>query len=209
MSQVFTKLFAFSLIFLLSAQCSEAADKYKPGRHYEVLSQPVLTRDNSKVEVIEFFWFGCGHCFSLEQLIKDWKSEVSSEVDFFRLPVVWNAQTKTHAKLFFATETLQVPEAIQGIFSAIHYNRKMMLSDKEIIPFFQGYGIQEDKYLAATNSFGLKNNLRKAELFAFKYGIKGVPAFIVNGKYKVSATREIGTEDLLDVVNYLIEKEQS
>ena len=145
----------------------------------------------------------------MEQLIKDWKSEVSSEVDFFRLPVVWNAQTKTHAKLFFATETLQVPEAIQGIFSAIHYNRKMMLSDKEIIPFFQGYGIQEDKYLAATNSFGLKNNLRKAELFALKYGIKGVPAFIVNGKYKVSATREIGTEDLLDVVNYLIEKEQS
>ena len=197
------------LVLVLSLFCSSAfAKDYQEGRHYELI-EPLPTRNPEKIEVIEFFWFGCGHCFSLEQLIKDWKSEVSSEVDFFRLPVVWNAQTKTHAKLFFATETLQVPEAIQGIFSAIHYNRKMMLSDKEIIPFFQGYGIQEDKYLAATNSFGLKNNLRKAELFAFKYGIKGVPAFIVNGKYKVSATREIGTEDLLDVVNYLIEKEQS
>ena len=197
------------IVLVLSLFCSFAFSKdYQEGRHYELI-EPLPTRNPEKIEVIEFFWFGCGHCFSLEQLIKDWKSEVSSEVDFFRLPVVWNAQTKTHAKLFFATETLQVPEAIQGIFSAIHYNRKMMLSDKEIIPFFQGYGIQEDKYLAATNSFGLKNNLRKAELFAFKYGIKGVPAFIVNGKYKVSATREIGTEDLLDVVNYLIEKEQS
>ena len=197
------------LVLVLSLFCSSAfAKDYQEGRHYELI-EPLPTRNPEKIEVIEFFWFGCGHCFSLEQLIKDWKSEVSSEVDFFRLPVVWNAQTKTHAKLFFATETLRVPEAIQGIFSAIHYNRKMMLSDKEIIPFFQGYGIQEDKYLAATNSFGLKNNLRKAELFAFKYGIKGVPAFIVNGKYKVSATREIGTEDLLDVVNYLIEKEQS
>ena len=197
------------IVLALSLFCSSAFSKdYQEGRHYELI-EPLPTRNPKKIEVIEFFWFGCGHCFSLEQLIKDWKSEVSSEVDFFRLPVVWNAQTKTHAKLFFATETLQVPEAIQGIFSAIHYNRKMMLSDKEIIPFFQGYGIQEDKYLAATNSFGLKNNLRKAELFAFKYGIKGVPAFIVNGKYKVSATREIGTEDLLDVVNYLIEKEQS
>ena len=197
------------IVLALSLFCSSAFSKdYQEGRHYELI-EPLPTRNPEKIEVIEFFWFGCGHCFSLEQLIKDWKSEVSSEVDFFRLPVVWNAQTKTHAKLFFATETLQVPEAIQGIFSAIHYNRKMMLSDKEIIPFFQGYGIQEDKYLAATNSFGLKNNLRKAELFAFKYGIKGVPAFIVNGKYKVSATREIGTEDLLDVVNYLIEKEQS
>ena len=197
------------IVLVLSLFCSSAFSKdYQEGRHYELI-EPLPTRNPEKIEVIEFFWFGCGHCFSLEQLIKDWKSEVSSEVDFFRLPVVWNAQTKTHAKLFFATETLQVPEAIQGIFSAIHYNRKMMLSDKEIIPFFQGYGIREDKYLAATNSFGLKNNLRKAELFAFKYGIKGVPAFIVNGKYKVSATREIGTEDLLDVVNYLIEKEQS
>ena len=197
------------IVLVLSLFCSSAFSKdYQEGRHYELI-EPLPTRNPEKIEVIEFFWFGCGHCFSLEQLIKDWKSEVSSEVDFFRLPVVWNEQTKTHAKLFFATETLKVPEAIQGIFSAIHYNRKMMLSDKEVIPFFQGYGIQEDKYLAATNSFGLKNNLRKAELFAFKYGIKGVPAFIVNGKYKVSATREIGTEDLLDVVNYLIEKEQS
>ena len=197
------------IVLVLSLFCSSAFSKdYQEGRHYELI-EPLPTRNPEKIEGIEFFWFGCGHCFSLEQLIKDWKSEVSSEVDFFRLPVVWNAQTKTHAKLFFATETLRVPEAIQGIFSAIHYNRKMMLSDKEIIPFFQGYGIQEDKYLAATNSFGLKNNLRKAELFAFKYGIQGVPAFIVNGKYKVSATREIGTEDLLDVVNYLIEKERS
>ena len=197
------------LVLVLNLFCSSAfAKDYQEGRHYELI-EPLPTRNPEKIEVIEFFWFGCGHCFSLEQLIKDWKSEVSSEVDFFRLPVVWNEQTKTHAKLFFATETLKVPEAIQGIFSAIHYNRKMMLSDKEVIPFFQGYGIQEDQYLAATNSFGLKNNLRKAELFAFKYGIKGVPAFIVNGKYKVSASREIGTEDLLDVVNYLIEKEQS
>ena len=197
------------IVLVLSLFCSSAFSKdYQEGRHYELI-EPLPTRNPEKIEVIEFFWFGCGHCFSLEQLIKDWKSEVSSEVDFFRLPVVWNAQTKTHAKLFFATETLQVPEAIQGIFSAIHYNSKMMLSDKDNIPYVLGSGIQEDKYLAATNSFGLKNNLRKAELFAFKYGIKGVPAFIVNGKYKVSATREIGTEDLLDVVNYLIEKEQS
>ena len=68
---------------------------------------------------------------------------------------------------------------------------------------------RQDQYLAAVNSFGLKNNLRKAELFAFKYGIKGVPAFIVNGKYKVSATRELGTDELLNVVDFLIKKEQS
>ena len=203
----FTKKTAFILFITLFASFGFAKD-YQEGRHYQLI-EPLPTRDSEKIEVIEFFWFGCGHCFSLESMLGDWKAEAGQDVDFFRLPVVWNSQTKTHAKLFFAAETLEVPEAIGGIFGAIHYSRKMMTSDKEVIPFFQGYGVDEEQYLAATNSFGLKNNLRKAELFAFKYGIKGVPAFIVNGKYKVSATRELGTDELLDVVDYLIAKERS
>ena len=198
----------FLVIFIIVFASLGFTKDYQEGRHYQLI-EPIPTRNPEKIEVIEFFWFGCGHCFSLEQLIADWKGNIDEEVDFFRLPVVWNAQTKTHAKLFFATETLNVPEAIEGIFGAIHFNRKMMLSDKEVVPFFQGYGVEEDQYLAAVNSFGLKNNLRKAELFAFKYGIKGVPAFIVNGKYKVSATRELGTDELLNVVDFLIKKEQS
>ena len=81
------------IVLVLSLFCSSAFSKdYQEGRHYELI-EPLPTRNPEKIEVIEFFWFGCGHCFSLEQLIKDWKSEVSSEVDFFRLPVVWNAQT--------------------------------------------------------------------------------------------------------------------
>ena len=66
----------------------------------------------------------------------------------------------------------------------------------------------EEQYRSLGDSFGLKNNLRKAELFGMKYGIKGVPALIVNGKYRVVGNRSIGTEDLLDVVNFLIEKER-
>ena len=208
MSQVFTKLFAFSLIFVLSAKCSEAADKYKPGRHYEVLSKPVLTRDNTKVEVIEFFWFGCSHCFTLEGSLTDWKKELPSSVDFYRYPVIWNKMVETHGKLFFIAEALNKPEIIDGVFSAIHIQQKMLASDKEIIPFIKTYGVSEEQYVGLINSFGLKNNVKKADLFGQKYGIKGVPTFIVNGKYAVSGNREIGTKDLLDVVDFLIAKER-
>ena len=70
------------IVLVLSLFCSSAFSKdYQEGRHYELI-EPLPTRNPEKIEVIEFFWFGCGHCFSLEQLIKDWKSEVSSEVDF-------------------------------------------------------------------------------------------------------------------------------
>ena len=149
MFQDYIKTFLLVLSFTFFSTFAFAKD-YQEGRHYQLI-EPIPTRNPEKVEVIEFFWFGCGHCFSLEQLIDDWKGNADEKVDFFRLPVIWNAQTKTHAKLFFATETLKVPEAIEGIFSAIHFNRKMMLSDKEVVPFFQGYGVEEAQYLAAVN----------------------------------------------------------
>ncbi len=208
MSQVFTKLFVFSLIFLLSAHCSEAAEKYKPGRHFEILSEPVLTRDNSRIEVIEFFWFGCGHCYILEGLLNDWKKELPSSVDFYRYPVIWNKTVETHAKIFFIAQAMNKPEIVNGVFNAIHIQQKMLTSDREIIPFLKTYGVSEDQYNQLTNSFGLKNNVKKADLFGEKYGIKGVPTFIVNGKYAVSGNREIGTKDLLNVVDYLIAKER-
>jgi thiol:disulfide interchange protein DsbA len=208
MSQVFTKFFAISLILLLSAQCSEAAEKYKPGRHFEVLSEPVLTRDNSKVEVVEFFWFGCGHCFSLEGLLNDWKKDLPNSVDFYRYPVIWNKMVETHAKIFFIAEALDKPEIIDGVFNAIHVQQKMLASDREIIRFMKTFGVSEEQYNRLINSFGLKNNIKKADLFGEKYGIKGVPTFIVNGKYAVSGNREIGTKDLLDVVDFLIAKER-
>ena len=208
MSQVFTKLFTLSLIFLLSAQCSGAAEKYKPGRHYEILSDPVLTRDNSKVEVVEFFWFGCGHCFSLEGLLNNWKKDLPNSVDFYRYPVIWNKMVETHAKIFFIAEALDKPEIIDGVFNAIHVQQKMLASDREIIRFMKTFGVSEEQYNRLINSFGLKNNIKKADLFGEKYGIKGVPTFIVNGKYAVSGNREIGTKDLLDVVDFLIAKER-
>jgi thiol:disulfide interchange protein DsbA len=85
----------------------------------------------------------------------------------------------------------------------------MLASDQEIIPFLKTYGVSQEQYQSLGNSFGLKNNLRKAELFGAKYGIKGVPALIVNGKYRVLGNRNIGTNDLLDVVDFLIEKERN
>ncbi|MDA9636881.1 thiol:disulfide interchange protein DsbA/DsbL [SAR86 cluster bacterium] len=208
MSQAFTKLILLSFVFLFSVQCSTAEEKYKPGRHYEILAEPLPTRNSSRIEVIEFFWFGCGHCFVLEASLKEWKKTAPESVDFLRYPVIWNKTVETHAKIFFISQLLNKPQIIDGVFKSIHLQQTMLASDQEIIPFLKTYGVTEEQYRSLGDSFGLKNNLRKAELFGMKYGIKGVPALIVNGKYRVVGNRSIGTEDLLDVVNFLIEKER-
>ena len=209
MFQAFTKVLLLSFVFLFSVQCSAADEKYKPGRHYEILSEPLPTRDSSKIEVIEFFWFGCGHCFSLEGMLQEWKKNAPDSVDFLRYPVIWNKTVETHAKLFFIAQLLNKPEIIDGVFRTIHLQQRMLGSDQEIIPFLKTYGVSQEQYQSLGNSFGLKNNLRKAELFGAKYGIKGVPALIVKRKYRVLGNRNIGTNDLLDVVDFLIEKERN
>ena len=100
MFQDYIKTFLLVLFFSFFSAFAFSKD-YQEGRHYQLI-EPIPTRNPEKVEVIEFFWFGCGHCFSLEQLIDDWKGNADEKVDFFRLPVIWNAQTKTHAKLFLS-----------------------------------------------------------------------------------------------------------
>jgi thiol:disulfide interchange protein DsbA len=137
MSQAFTKLILLSFVFLFSVQCSTAEEKYKPGRHYEILAEPLPTRNSSRIEVIEFFWFGCGHCFVLEASLKEWKKTAPESVDFLRYPVIWNKTVETHAKIFFISQLLNKPQIIDGVFKSIHLQQTMLASDQEIIPFFK------------------------------------------------------------------------
>ena len=97
MFQVFTKNLLFSTILFISY--SLISDEYKAGKHYQILPQTIATRDAKKIEIIEFFWFGCGHCYSLENQLKSWEEKLPSDIDFWRSPVTWNEMAKTHAKL--------------------------------------------------------------------------------------------------------------
>lgn len=202
----FIKKFFFISLFFIST--SIVADDYLAGKHYQILAEPIATRDSEKIEVIEFFWFGCGHCYSLENQLNSWEKKLSSNVDFWRSPITWNEMAKTHAKLFYAAEFFKKPEIISNTFVSIHANQRMMTSDKELKPFFASFGVSEDKYQSLFNSFAMKNKIRRAETFGLKYEVRGVPAFVVNGKYKVSASRDVGTNELLDVVDYLINLER-
>jgi thiol:disulfide interchange protein DsbA len=202
----FIKKFFFISLFFISI--SIVADDYRAGKHYQILAEPIATRDSEKIEVIEFFWFGCGHCYSLENQLNSWEKKLSSDVDFWRSPITWNEMAKTHAKLFYAAEFFKKPEIISNTFVSIHANQRMMTSEKELKPFFASFGVSEDKYQSLFNSFAMKNKIRRAETFGLKYEVRGVPAFVVNGKYKVSASRDVGTNELLDVVDYLINLER-
>ena len=84
----FIKNFFFISLFFIST--SIVADDYRAGKHYQILAEPIATRDSEKIEVIEFFWFGCGHCYRLENQLNSWEKKLSSDVDFWCSPIRWS-----------------------------------------------------------------------------------------------------------------------
>ncbi|MCS5548159.1 MAG: thiol:disulfide interchange protein DsbA/DsbL [SAR86 cluster bacterium] len=196
------------VLLLLFFSCAQA-EEYVQGRHYQILDNPTITRNPSKVEVVEVFWFGCNHCYALESYIQPWKKDLPNDVDFWKSHITWNAQAETHARLFYSAKALGIEEkAIPAAFTAIWREGRNLLGNSEVEYFFKGFGIEKERYLSVSNSFGVNNAVKQANNRMRQWAVTGVPTIIVNGKYKVSGTREIGTSKLLDVVDFLIEKER-
>ena len=196
------------MFFLLFFSCAQA-EEYVAGRHYEILDSPSVTRDPSKVEVVEVFWFGCNHCYALESYIQPWKKTLPKDVDFWKSHATWNPTLKIHARLFYSAKALGIEDKIiPGAFTAIQREGRFLTGNSELEYFFRGFGVEKEKYLSVSNSFGVNNAVKQADNRMRQWTITGVPTLIVNGKYKVSGTREVGTDRLLNVVDFLIEKER-
>ena len=196
------------MFFLLFFSCAQA-EEYVAGRHYEILDSPSVTRDPSKVEVVEVFWFGCNHCYALESYILPWKKTLPKDVDYWKSHATWNPTLKIHARLFYSAKALGIEEKIvPGAFTAIQREGRFLTGNSELEYFFKGFGVEKEKYLSVSNSFGVNNAVKQADNRMRQWTITGVPTLIVNGKYKISGTREVGTDRLLDVVDFLIEKER-
>ena len=196
------------MLLLLFFSCTQA-EEFVAGKHYQILDNPTVTRNPSKVEVVEVFWFGCNHCYALESFVQPWKRNLPNDVDFWKSHITWNAQAETHARLFYSAKALGIEEkAVPAAFTSIWREGRNLLGNSEVEYFFKGFGVEKERYLSVSNSFGVNNAVKQADNRMRQWAVTGVPTLIVNGKYKVSGTREIGTSKLLDVVNFLIEKER-
>lgn len=197
-------------LVLIMTSALAAAQEPVAGKNYAVLDQPVRTRDSSKVEVVEVFWYGCGHCYNFEPLIKQWKKRKPDYVDFQQSPAMWNATMKTHAAMFFTAEILGVMDKLHDpIFTSMNVERKRLANADEIEDLFADYGVDREEFRKTFKSFSVNSMVKQADARARSYKISGTPEVVVNGKYRVSARLAGGQAEMLKVVDFLIEKERA
>ncbi|WP_150046277.1 thiol:disulfide interchange protein DsbA/DsbL [Methylomonas rhizoryzae] len=176
--------------------------------NYESVSPPQPVQKPDKVEVIEFFWYGCPHCYSLEPEMNKWLAKKPENVNFIRQPAVFSDLWAKHAKAFFTAEALGIVEKVHAdLFDAIQNKKQKLATEDELAKFFVTHGVKDEDFRAAYHSFLVDAKMRQAETMAARYGITGVPALIVNGKYRVTATTAKSQENMLSVTDQLIQQE--
>lgn len=197
----------FVILAVLIACTVAQAEEFKEDVHYKrITGQPAPGGDN--VEVQEFFWFGCPHCYSFEPHLNAWLKNKPANVEFTRIPAVFRPKWTLHARLYYALEILGQDEKVRPeVFKYMHKQRRKLDSIDTILKFVSKHGIDESEFLDTMNSFAVETRIRKAQKLQTDYTISGVPAIVVNGKYLVTGAMAGSYEKMLKVMDYLIEKE--
>lgn len=190
-----------------------AEDTYVEGTHYEVIDIPVETGFEAerprKVEVVEVFSYMCVHCYSFDPLLNRWEQGKSAQAVFNRLPAVFSSDWALMAQAFYTAEILGVAEQMhEPLFAAIHTQPKN-LRDEDIMAalFEDNANVSKEEFSKSYNSFFVRSRVMQAKAKGRAYGITGVPTMIVNGKYRVGARMAGSNQGMLDVVDFLVQKE--
>jgi thiol:disulfide interchange protein DsbA len=185
------------------------AEPFLAGQHYEEIT-PAVPTEGDGIEVVELFFYGCSHCYAFEEALGAWAARQPADVGFRRLPAALNEVWAAAARAFYVAEFLGVSEkAHPALFAAFHRDHLRLRKAEDFRPVFEAIGVSGQDFDGALASFAMEGKIRQAAEAARAYGITGVPAMIVAGKYRTSATQAGSQEDMLRVVDMLIERERA
>ncbi|MEA3641695.1 MAG: thiol:disulfide interchange protein DsbA/DsbL [Lamprobacter sp.] len=187
-----------------------AAAGFDEGIEYQRVAEPQRLEPGDDVEVLELFWYGCPHCYQLEPAIERWLENKPEGVSFKRLPAAATTRWIPHAKAYFAAEHLgELDKLHEPLFKALHEQRRQIFTDEALIAFAAEQGIDEEAFRQAYESFPVDMKVRQSADLVRRYQLSGVPAIVVNGTYMSGVTEAGGRDQLFELVNFLVAKEQA
>lgn len=178
-----------------------------PGNEYELVSPPETVETGNKIEVLELFSYACPHCFDLEPELSKWVKQLPKDVEFRRLPAIFRDSWIPFAKTFYTFEAMGLTEKLHGdFFNAIHVQHLRLDDDNTLFDWVEKHGVNRKKFAGTYSSFAVQSKVMRAKQLTKAYGISGVPAIIVDGKYRTYSSIAGGHAGLLAVVDQLIKQ---
>ncbi|MBT3012177.1 MAG: thiol:disulfide interchange protein DsbA/DsbL [Candidatus Thiodiazotropha sp. (ex Lucina aurantia)] len=179
------------------------------GEGYDPIDPPIATTaPDGKIEVIEFFWYGCPHCYQMEPQLEAWLESKPENVSFIRVPAPLNNKWTVHAQFFYAAEILGLTEKLHiPLFEALHDKKRRLYDKDSLIGFAVEQGVDKQKFIDALNSFGVYVKVQNAKKLGQRYQLDGVPAIGINGKYKTSGSLAGSYSKMFEIVSQLVAEE--
>jgi thiol:disulfide interchange protein DsbA len=194
-----------AMVALLAGSVIQAAPKFEEELHYFSVIPEQPGAEGQRVQVVEFFWYGCPHCYTLEPHLQKWLKNKPEDVEFEHIPAIFNrANVVMHAKTYYALKLLgQAEQMHDRIFSAMHKQKLRLDTQEAMEAFLEEQGVDIEAYRKAMKSFAVQTQARRAAILAQRFDVRGVPAIVVDGKYRTSGLEGGMT---MEVTDYLIDQ---
>lgn len=177
------------------------------GEHYTLLEKPRRIRDE-KIEVMEFFSYGCIHCYNFDPGLSDWIEANIDKINFVRMPVVSNDYWRILGRNYYTMDKLGIVDEYHlPFFREIHEVKRNFASLNRLGDYFDGKGTTAEEYRQVFSSPEISRKIAVADQMARRLQVASVPTIIVHGKYMIHPTRSVGTARMLEVMDFLVEKE--
>src|SRR5262245_41335775 len=198
------KLYWRAAACVLAITLSAAASAQAPGKDYSVIKPPQPTTSGKKVEVIEFFWYGCPHCNALQPTLRVWLKRKPADVEFKREPAVLNDSWLPLTTAFHALEAMGIEQKLHyELFSAIHEQHNLeikgLLRDqKPLFDWVAKQGVDRKQFADMFNSFAVRTRTNRSIEMTRNYEVPGTPALAVDGKYLLMLSHALRPDNNVD-----------
>jgi thiol:disulfide interchange protein DsbA len=181
--------------------------------HYDKFpARQAITGSGEKIEIAEFFSYGCGHCFNSEPYMQAYEGLVADDVDFVRIPASFNQPFELLARAYYVAQALGADEEAHiAIFDAIHIKKQqnLMRSESALAEFYSAYGIDKDQFKKSLHSFSINSLIERDRKLAQAYQVSGVPTIIVNGAYNTGGSKAGSYSTWFQILDTLTELERN
>ena len=209
MQALVRRLLPFAAVFFAAVTLigNASAQELLEGKQYARIKNPLPIQPGSKIEVIEFFSYGCPHCSDLEPVLQGWMKTLPPDVQFVRVPVMFQDRWVTLAKIYYTLDALGVEQKLSPeVFVAIHKSGTNLASEKTFFDWAASKGLDRKKVEDMFNSFAVAGKMNRAKAEAQQFSVQSVPMIVVDGKF-VTATDKVGSHEALPpAINALIAK---
>jgi thiol:disulfide interchange protein DsbA len=196
---------AFTVALVLTSG-AVLAKAFQEGTQYvPIQPQPAVT-SGDEVEVVEFFWYGCPHCRDFEPVVNKWVAGLPDNVRFSQIPAMFGGAADMHAQVYYALQGMGELERMhQKLFDTMHVEKNKLRTREAVDGFLQANGVDMEKFAEAMNSFAVAAKVNRARALMRRYGVRSVPAMVVDGRYR-SGTGFNSYEEITEVMDFVVDK---